>query len=214
MSYVQPPGSSSPILLSSLVLLRHRDYVPADSRGLYQFVLRFPSDHELGLTDTTRSACAIYDPLNSLLGVLGRLRYEQTVKGYAEDDRASKALRQRYSISLEHELLEEPIKTFFSSLEVNMPASTMRELIGVVRSVWNMHAPLIYMGITTEQSFKTRLDQHLSSSSPLSQRLSRLGIPWHYVRMDCYSITGNSITHAERLERLLHFVTKPELSRG
>jgi hypothetical protein len=153
------------------------DSVPEDEFGIYAFRLSLPNDARLGLTAKLADA-SIHT--TELLRRMHRLRLaigESQLVGRVGTQQALH-LRQIFKLTAEpqvHSFHTESLTALISELGGDMDA--VRIAASVLRYTIDLSLPL-YVGMTAKQSFRQRLEQHMSGSTAFADRLKALRVAW------------------------------------
>src|SRR5262249_40793357 len=85
------------------------------------------------------------------------------------------------------------------------------EILSILRKFFDFLAPL-YIGMTSSQSLRDRLDQHLSGTTALQGRLTTCGIAWTELNFCCMPLDEFDAAQIRSLEKLFQALCKPQLS--
>lgn len=188
--------------------------VPSDRVGVYGFYLSFPSDYQLGLSNggenLERSVLILKDRLERYKSALERISFN----GSIESDVFGVHLRKKYALSSHFEktsFIDSLITEFFFS--EGLSKTSFKLLTEVLRQSFLFSTPL-YIGMTANQSFYTRLDQHIGYQSNFSILLKEQGITWSEVKFECVPISGLSSSGISNIEKIIQHLFKPPYCLG
>jgi hypothetical protein len=180
------------------------DSVPEDAFGIYAFRLSLPSDARLGLT--AKNA----DPKSHAEELLRRSHRLKLAIG--ESPLVGQVgTQQAPYLSQTFKMTADPLVQSFHTdslaaliAELGGDMSAVRTAASVLRYTMDLSLPL-YVGMTAKQSFRQRLDQHMSGNSQFSERLKVLKIAWSDLQFVIrpLEVPRGSVLTAERLAQSL-----------
>lgn len=186
---------------------------PSDRGGLYAFYARFPSDRELGFCDPRISIAEVRENISSQMVYFLKPHFDRSYNGLLVDKRKSKHLRQNLIISGRTDSLE---KRTAHILKIMASLTSKQDLQILTLSVRELstNLPPIYIGMTAEQSLRTRIGQHLSGQTGFSHRLTESGMYIHDIDFRYIPTTSAFNLLLPKIERILQSAYRPILSEA
>jgi hypothetical protein len=180
------------------------DSVPGDSFGIYAFRLSLPSDARLGLTAKNADPVAHAEELLRRSHRLKLAIGESPLVGQVGTLQAPHLCR-TFKMTAEPQVLSfhtDSLSILISELGGGM--SAVKTAASVLRYTIDLSLPL-YVGMTAKQSFRQRLDQHMSGASQFSERLKALRVAWSDLQFVIrpLDVPRGSVLTAERLAQSL-----------
>ncbi len=185
--------------------------VPDEYGGIYFFSIRFPTDYELGVSkngdiDTENVLKLISDRVNLAL----QINAGGTLDGTIIDKKAGH-LRTAYAMlatpNFDSQICESLIREF--DIESNRKKTV--EFITFLRVSFLFIKPL-YIGLTREQSFSSRLTQHLNGQTNLLDGLNKNKIDWNDLSFSIFSMKRVSSSELRSCEKIVQNIHKPLFS--
>jgi hypothetical protein len=185
------------------------DSVPDTQYGVYAFRLSLPNDTQLGLTSSADPAVLAED----LARRVARIRWalsDLLLNGQMSSNQATH-MRQVFSVSANpvHPTAQEGFVLQLIG-ELGGDLKAVKSAASVVRYALELSAP-IYVGMTSRQSFRIRLDQHMAGSTQFSDRLAKLKIGWSDLKFVIrpFHVPAKAVRTAEQMAQAL---LKPRVS--
>jgi len=187
--------------------------VPDNEGGIYFFCFRFPSDYELGISnegewDYNRFRGLLKKIITNFFLVRSRGNFKGHLKNKAADH-----LRLTYSIDSKEENKFYYFEIIDEMFYEDIPYEDLIEKISIFREFFFISDP-IYVGMTSEQSFRKRLRQHLEYNTNFSSTLKDLRISWSNFYFGCFPLKNQTKSEIRKMEKLIHYVLKPSLSKS
>ncbi len=201
---MQEPGLKVEMTETKFNLPMEADSVPDDAFGIYAFRICLPNDARLGLTATNA------DPIQHATELVRRA---QRLKSAISDDgltgrvrtRQAPHLCQSFTIHAEPDISTYHIESLHCLIsELGGDIYAVKTAAAVLRYTIEMSLPL-YVGMTSKQSFRQRLDQHMNGSSQFSDRLKELRITWSDLQFSIrpLAVPRRAVMSAERLAQTI-----------
>lgn len=188
--------------------------VPADKVGVYSFSLLFPNDYQLGLManniDLERAKFLLKNRLNRYRQAFETVQFIGEIESVVHGNH----LKKRYSLvaNLDQKShLEDMVEEYFGAEGLSL--NTIKALTEVLRRSFLFSTPL-YIGMTANQSFRTRLDQHVNNQSNFSNILKKQGITWAETKFECVPMFGVTPGGINSIERIVQNLFKPSYCLG
>lgn len=188
--------------------------VPADKVGIYSFCLSFPSDYELGLGNPTVDSAKVIQIIKGLVARYHKVYEHASLHGWLKTEVNALHLRTEYimhAIRDEYCALQDLIDNYLTFEGPSL--KTIRVLTSVLRNSFLFSGPL-YIGMTANQSFATRLQQHIGNQSNFSCLLKEHGVSWSELRFECIPLERISASGIHSLEKIVQSLFRPSLCRG
>lgn len=153
------------------------DRVPTDAYGIYAFRLSLPNDARLGLAAATVDLAAMRSSLRARAERLRRALSDAALAGQVMTAQ-SPHIRFAYSVAavpLDAKVHDTFLEGMIEELGSDLPA--LKAAAAVLRYGLELSSPL-YVGMTSKQNFRTRLEQHMSGGTSFSERIRALQVSW------------------------------------
>ena len=197
---------------SSFLLPSQLGGVPHTSGGIYQFLLRFPSDFELGLRSVApnlpRAAQVIARYIQRASAALSM----SPLSGSISSARSALHLRTSYEVQCSrNDLLRVNELTVDVLARHQISLQELKQVAAALRLAFSA-APALYVGMAAKQSLQTRLKQHLNSQTAVSRAMDELGLSWRDLEYRCVALDESAMGAIRDLEQLVQAIFKPALS--
>ena len=188
------------------------DNVPNNAVGIYRFLLRFPTDYELGLQEKNSDVQSARVQLLETLLTMEQVRLGLPLAGVLATENVSKHLRNSMKINATH--VSDLSKWFNNAIPLaGCDDKKLRAASEVLRR--SLDASIaIYIGMTGKQSFSTRLRQHLAGGSNLLPQMRGFKLSISQLWYECIEIESPDKDLINRLEDLAQATLKPPFSKA
>lgn len=187
--------------------------LPNDSGGMYALFLSFPSDQELGFYETTLTLSQLKHNIQSLISRLLETYMSSRYHGTLKSGQTGRHLRQSLVILAKLDNVNNYIKTFDEKMKIAKSPDELRLLAALIRGLFDALPP-IYIGIATEQSLRTRINQHSAGATGFSDRLASANLSRSDLRCRIYPVP-TALTHLlEEYELIVQNTFFPALSEA
>jgi hypothetical protein len=156
--------------------------------------------------------------ISNVISKLTRLRAAYHSAAYSGRlDNGIAANHLRYSLSVSAEWSNEPdlISGFIEQFCDASGGSreSINRLVGAIRLGVRFGGPL-YVGMTTEQSFGKRLDQHMAYQTGFGQAVRQNRLVWSDLEFHCLSLEGFDVQAVRPVEKIIQAALRPPYCRG
>ncbi len=187
--------------------------IPANSGGIYAIFCEFPDDRELGIRPDQDDWDLVTRNMLKALERRRRLFEDRSLTGtlvHRADD--AKHLRREFKLDARtaHPVIAPAVVSRLAASTTEKYAAFCY-LTRLCRNTYTLCRP-IYVGVASEQSLRTRLEQHLQADSPLSTRLQEYQIPWSQTACNYLELPAANKHMARDLERIIQYICTPPLS--
>jgi hypothetical protein len=182
-----------------------KDKIPDNCAGLYLFLLRFPTNYELGVNNLDNNK--IKDKLISKLSLYHKLFYGFYAHGSISDYKYSH-LETSYETKIKYTGFD-CVNTLLDGIFDKITNVNLIDMISIIRESVSKTAPL-YIGITEKQTLQDRILQHLNGQTQLQERLYDSGLQWFDLKVSCTCVSDDS--KLRQLEKILQNMFKPIFS--
>lgn len=189
--------------------LRHQiPLIPDDKKGIYWYCLRFPNAYKLGIYEKNGEIINLHHLIDKIMmfsNVINHIGIDTRVK-----HKNSVYLTSAFNLSFKSTDLHR-VRFNLEKILKNKTIIELRNIIKLLTFSTDKLPPL-YIGITENQSFKQRFNQHFNGETSLAPGMDELGLVWDdlsYVIFDDDLYNIPNITDVESLE---HYMLKPIFS--
>jgi len=186
--------------------------VPKNIGGIYLFRLDFPTDYELGLSQSNNvDLNSVRTLLDKSIHAIIKVLYGTKLNGRLNNDAIGMHLRMEYEVNTN-------LREIFSAddcvnflLTTNISIHDLMEISAVIR-YFVQQTPPIYIGMSSKQSLYDRLMQHISSETNFAKQLLSYDLSWSDLQYSYIGLSNKESSRIRSLEKIVQFICKPTLS--
>ncbi len=185
--------------------------VPDDYGGIYFFNIRFPTDYELGVY--SGSEIDIENVLKIISGRVSlvlKINLGGTLEGSISDKKAGH-FRTSLEIHANPSINFHACDLLLQDFDRKSDREEIIELISLLRVSFVSLRPL-YIGLTREQSFSNRLNQHFNGQTNLKDCLKKNKIDWNDLSFSVIGIKRMDSLKFRSCEKIVQSICKPLFS--
>lgn len=181
--------------------------------GIYHFSLRFPSNYELGYSDSKGvNIERVSEVLLRTIKKFDAVYSSESINGELSTPHKSSHLKTIYDIQASMSPKNHAYRLMKDYLSMPLSDKRLKDLINSLRLAYEM-APPLYVGMTYKQSLSGRLMQHYSGSSGFSDELKKYNLGWNNVIYKCIELEAENKSSIESIEDIIQSLFKPVFSK-
>jgi len=195
-----------------ILLPRGLEDVPNEVGGIYYFAFRLPSNYELGISPEVSKA-NMKKALDIFFGKRNNMMQAFSATSLCGSIKENKQnhLAMRYSIRCDE--VSTTLNENLKNILINGSYDKVEWTLDWIRKML-VSSPPIYIGITSKQTLRDRLKQHLDGQTVMKESLENLGFGWHDVAYECEKINFFDSKELREVEKSMHLLHRPIFSKA